>query len=102
MTHEDLLDRLASLAGIEPSYFDIFGQRHEASVDTRTSILSALGFDVSSIQSLSAAVTAMEEEPWRQSLAPVVVNSGGEIGFDLDLFLPVNEPGRYWSWEIAC
>ena len=102
MTREDLLDRLASLAGIEPSYFDIFGQWHEASFETKASVLSAMGFDVSSSQSLSAAVTAMEEEPWRRSLAPVVVKSGDAVGFDLDLFLPVAESGRYWRWEIAC
>ena len=102
MTREGLLDRLASRAGIEPSYFDIFGQWHEASFETKASILSAMGFDVSSIQSLGAAITAKEEDSWRRSLAPVVVKTGDAAGFDLDLFLPVNGPSRYWNWEIAC
>ena len=102
MTDEGLLDRLAFLVGIEPSYFDIFGQRHEASIDTKATTLSALGFDVSSIQALQAAVIAIEQEPWRQGIAPVVVKYQDAGGFSLDLFLPADEADCPSIWEVAC
>ena len=102
MTDEDLLDRLASLVGIEPFYFDIFGGRHETSLETKAFTVSALGFDVSSVQALRTAVLAIDEEPWREGIAPVVVQYEDEAGIDLDLFLPADQAGRSWMWQIAC
>lgn len=98
---DDPLSRLAALVGIEPAYFDIFGRRHETSVDTKARILAALGFDVSSIAALEAAVRAMEEEPWRERLAPFVVRTSQAAGFALDLFSPAEEAYDHCNWQVV-
>jgi hypothetical protein len=70
MTWETLLARLAALVGIESSYIDIYRRRIDTPLNAKVRILAALGFDVSSVSSLTAAVVAAEEEPWRRWLAP--------------------------------
>lgn len=100
--YEKLIDRLLMLVGIESSYLDTFGQRHEASLERRSMILSALHFDLSSARLLQAAITAIEQEPWRRRVAPVVIKTGHSAGVDLDVFLPSNEVNHTWTWQLAC
>lgn len=101
-SREILFDRLVSLVGIEPSYVDVFGERHQASTEAKIAILTALGFDVSSVQQIKAAVTDLEEEPWRRLIAPVVIKTEEEAGIEIDIFLPADEAGRLWRWQVAC
>jgi 4-alpha-glucanotransferase len=101
MTWEMLLARLAALVGIESSYTDIYGRRVDTSLDAKVRVLVALGFDISSVSSLTTAVVAAEEEPWRRWLAPWVVRTTDTAALDLDLFLPADDADQQWSWEIA-
>jgi 4-alpha-glucanotransferase len=102
MTWIELVDRLCLHAGIEFAYFDIAGARHEASVETKVLVLSALGFDVSSIATATTQLHEMEDRAWERRLAPFSVRVEGTDGFDLDLFLPAKESGRSWRWRLAC
>jgi 4-alpha-glucanotransferase len=102
MTDTGLIDRLSALVGIEPSYFDIFGERHDTSLETNAAVLSALGFDVSSHLALHAAIAALEEASWRRWIAPVVVKTQDGPSIDLDLFLPADEADGSWRWDVAC
>lgn len=101
MTWETLLTRLAALVGIKSSYIDVYGRRIDTSLNAKVRILAALGFDVSSVSSLTAAVVAAEEEPWRRWLAPWTVRTAETSGLDLDLFLPADNSVQQWSWKIA-
>lgn len=101
MTWEMLLFRLAPLVGIESSYTDVYGRRMETPLEARVEVLAALGFDVSSVSSLTAAIAALEGSPWRRWIAPWVVRTVNAAGLDLDLFLPADDADRSWRWEIA-
>jgi 4-alpha-glucanotransferase len=101
MTWIELVDRLCLHAGLEFAYFDIAGQRHEASVETKVLILSALGFDVSSITSASAQLEEITAYSWRRMLAPFFVRAAGAEGFEADLFLPESENKAIWQWQLA-
>src|SRR5258706_3772592 len=61
MKWTELIDRLAGLAGVEPWYFDLQGRRHETTLAAQVLVLGALGFDVSAIAAVAAAVRPMEE-----------------------------------------
>ena len=50
-----LLAKLAERAGIAADYYDIAGNLHLTSVDTQRAILTAMGFAVDSIASLTEA-----------------------------------------------
>ena len=72
----DLLS-LAALAGIEPVYWDIRGHRHDTAPDTARAILAALGTPATTPREVALSLVALEEEPWREVLPPVVVGKEG-------------------------
>lgn len=87
------LDRLAGLAGIEESYWDIFGEFHETGVEVKQSILSAMGFDCDRPEAVRRSLGEFEERPWRRLLEPVCVlrKTGGALPVTLTL------PESHWS-----
>jgi 4-alpha-glucanotransferase len=101
MTWEMLLSRLAALVGIESSYTDVYGRRIDTLLDAKVPVLAALGFDVSSVSSLTNSAAAAEEEPWRRWIAPWVVRTTDATGLGFDLFLPADDGEQQWRWEIA-
>lgn len=72
---EQLLDRVASWYGIDPGFWDIFGNRHTTSVTAKQSILRALGVAADSAADLEGALTALAREEWERMLPPAVVAS---------------------------
>ncbi len=95
-----VLDHLASLAGIEESYWDIFGNFHETKTEAKLSILSAMGFNTDSEQALAIGLVEFEELSWRRILEPVYVvrHSRGEI--TICISLPEILWGEKLRWEI--
>jgi 4-alpha-glucanotransferase len=98
MSWTELLDRLAGVAGLEPWYYDIRGTRHETTIESKVLVLSALGFDVSSISALRASLAQLEEEPWRWMLSPFIVTSARSPA--IDLFLPAETAQRPHQWRL--
>jgi 4-alpha-glucanotransferase len=73
MTSDSGLDRLAALAGVEPDYWDIWGNHHPVGEAAKRDILAALGFPADNDATTAAAIAALEEAAWRRMLPPVVV-----------------------------
>jgi len=73
MTSTEALNRLADLAGIEPDYWDIWGNHHAIGEDAKERILNALGFPAHDDETAQASMRRLEEDGWRTRLAPVVV-----------------------------
>jgi 4-alpha-glucanotransferase len=69
----NLLDDLAVRYGIAPEYYDIWGQRHVASAESKSAILSAMGLRVGSAEDLRGELAAYVERPWRRACDPVMV-----------------------------
>jgi len=95
-----VLDRLASLAGIKESYWDIFGNFHETKPEAKLSILSAMGFDTGSEQALDGSLREFEERPWRRILEPVYVIRRNGSGIMVPVSLPEALWGEELSWKI--
>ena len=51
-SYEDALGRAAAECGVDREYYDIFGKRHEASLDALKRILSAMRWDVSNTEAI--------------------------------------------------
>lgn len=77
MTGDEALVRLATLTGIEPFYWDVRGRRHDTSPETARAILAAQGISAGSAREVTLRLAALEEEPWREVLPPVVVGREG-------------------------
>jgi 4-alpha-glucanotransferase len=67
------LERLATLAGVLPSYEDVYGKTIAASTETLRSILRALGLEASSEADAARLADALEARPWLEGLDDVTV-----------------------------
>src|SRR3569832_1412742 len=77
---EQLIDQLAKLSGIEPEYYDIFGQRHIVSFETKRAILTAMGVHTTTHDQMLQEFTTVREATWRQPCEPVLVQRVGMEG----------------------
>ncbi len=94
-SYEDALARAADECGICRDYWDIFGRRHEVSVEVRRRLLQALGWDVSSLEAIererakrfeaTSAVpkTLVVSESDKSIPLTIPVSSSEEICFEL-------------------
>src|SRR5262245_36493684 len=98
MSWTEILDRLAGVAGLEPWYYDITGVKHETTLESKVLVLSALGFDVSSIAAAHASLARLEAEPWRRTLAPFIVTRAQAPA--IDLFIPAESAQRLHHWLV--
>jgi 4-alpha-glucanotransferase len=98
-----LLAKLAERAGIAADYYDIAGNLHLTSVDTQRAILTAMGFTVDSIASLTEALQEWDEAPWQRPCDPVRILRDGETGPPVSCYLAL-EDGKDGSivveWQI--
>jgi 4-alpha-glucanotransferase len=99
MSEDQELDRLADFAGIEPFYWDIWGNRHETSSETKRAILTSLGIETEQDAAVEASLAALEAGPWRRSLPPVLVLREAEIA-GVPLVLPAAEVDREAEWTL--
>ncbi|HYE01128.1 MAG TPA: 4-alpha-glucanotransferase, partial [Alphaproteobacteria bacterium] len=77
------IDRLAELAGIEPIYFDAWGNRNVVSAESKRRLLAGMGFDVSSDEAVGRVAAEVEAKPWGRLAPPVVVATQGEVAVPL-------------------
>ena len=73
--YDQALDRAAAACGIEPAFWDIFGNHHVTSPETKRAIVTALGYDASSLESLAAGWRQREEAQARRLVDPTLVAS---------------------------
>ena len=86
----NLIDELAGLAGILPGYHDIKGEYHPAYLDTKIILLKAMGYDLSSEESIRQAIEYERHYPWLDIIEPVHVRTLSEPLL-ISLYLPAQE-----------
>jgi 4-alpha-glucanotransferase len=89
--YDELADQLSTLCGIVPEYWDIFGNRHVASIETKKAILGAMNIDTGSAETLAAALLEKQHKPWRSFIDPVKVMSVNAQPFTISVCIPVSE-----------
>jgi 4-alpha-glucanotransferase len=93
MHHEqELLDALAVRCGIALDYYDIWGNRHTISGQTKRAILAAMGLRVATIEELQQELSASEDDPWRHLCDVVLVRRAEEAAATWAVRLPSEEP----------
>ncbi|BCB95410.1 hypothetical protein JZK55_03320 [Dissulfurispira thermophila] len=83
--YEELINELSDLCGIYRDYWDIFGNKHEASFDSKTSVLSAMGCRIDSEEDVLAEIKKRRDFPWNCFVEPVIFAS---VNSDM-IFIPV-------------
>ena len=88
----DLIRELAGLLGIASEYYDIWGNRHEPSIQTLDAILTAMAVNTESESSLEKEIFKVRTEEWTRLGPPVLVLYENE-----SRSLPLNVPLSSWE-----
>ena len=60
-----LINELSGLCGIVPEYWDIFGNKHIASIETKKAVLKAMRIDADSEEELMKEIHDRKSRPWQ-------------------------------------
>ncbi len=100
-SYDELVNELAELSGILPEYWDIFGNRHVASSDTKKAILRAMKFRIESADDIAKEINEIKSRPWKTFIEPVHVISVNKQPFSVPFCMPVKE-GDEAKLIISC
>ena len=100
-TFEQLLDRAASLSGIEPGYWDIWGHQHRTTVAAAQTILKALGIAAENAGELEQSLAGLTRGEW-QRLAPPSIVCGESDELELPLNIPAEALGEPARISVRC
>lgn len=100
---DEIINELAELCGIIPEYWDIFGNKHITTIETKKAILKAMKLDIDSDESIKKNIDAKKTYPWNRFIEPIKVISVNEQPFKISIYAPVEEGEEgeiYISWII--
>jgi 4-alpha-glucanotransferase len=92
-TFEEVLDRAASERGIEPGFWDIWGNYHTTAPEAKQAILRAMGFPADTPEQLDRSLASAMRREWGR-LAPPVIVTGESDRVELDLNVPADRLGE--------
>jgi 4-alpha-glucanotransferase len=70
---EQLLDRAASVCGIDAGFWDIWGRYHATSMEAKQAILRALGMACDCVQDLERSLALRARREWERLVPPCIV-----------------------------
>jgi 4-alpha-glucanotransferase len=111
MGESEVLARAAAAYGIELSYTDIWGKKHETSPEVLRALLAAQGFPAGSTEDIERRLQEREDAAWREPLEPtyvvredadsirmhVAAERSGE-SFKLEIEWENGELEHHWFW----
>lgn len=98
MTETTLLDRLCTICGVEPGYYDVWGKAHEVSAATKRALLASMEVPVDDDACARAALAEREARSWRRALPPVqVVRTGAASRIPITLPKARTRDALRWS-----
>ncbi len=95
MPLDDTLRDAAGQCGVQQEFWDTFGHRYSTSTETNRAILTALGFDCASEETLSSSLEEREKAEWLSLLPPVRVVSESS-----PILIPVRAPASLTGLDL--
>lgn len=95
----NLIEKLAELVGFHATYTNSFGEQVYAKDEARHSLLNAMGYDLSSDESINRSITELEQKAWRDMLPPAHIAKLEAEQHQVTISL-ANSDIQQLSWEI--
>ncbi len=76
----DNLEKLLYWRGIAPDYVNFRGEKTTVPLENRLRLLNAMGVNTDSAEGIAEQAYALDVEPWRNWLAPIVMVADAELG----------------------
>ncbi len=100
MSKTAVLNELARLCGIEPSYTDIWGKANEISAGNQRSLLAAMGIAVDDDAAVRRALHERTRRGWQRRLQPVQVLREDAPNARIVITLPATPASASIAWEL--
>jgi 4-alpha-glucanotransferase len=97
---DKLIHELAELCGIIPEYWDIFGNKHITTIETKKAILKAMKLDIDSDEAIRNEIHAQKARPWNRFVEPVKVISINDQPLRIAVYIQTHTPLSI-SWSIT-
>lgn len=101
MTYAETLAFLAEAAGIEPSYHDIFGDRHDTTEGDMKALLAAIGYPAGDEAEARASLARLERANWTRMLEPATVLRATGAQLWTTLTHRVADRDRTYTWRLV-
>jgi 4-alpha-glucanotransferase len=98
MVDTTVIERLARLRGIGDAYHDYRGELRDFSLETKKSLLRAMGCNVDDPPALALELRELEIARWRKFLPQVAAARGARIGMDINV--TAREFGCTLVWSV--
>ena len=95
---QGLIERLASLRGVGDAYYDYQGQLCRFTLETKQSLLQAMGCPLDDPEAIAEEVRRIERLRWGGLLPTVAAANGARIGFDCNM--SAGEFGGMLTWTL--
>jgi 4-alpha-glucanotransferase len=96
----NLIEQLATLVGFHASYTDALGNQSIATDDTRSALLIAMGYDISSDDALLTNIRTLQEQSWRNMLPSVHIANMEEYNHPITISIK-SDVAETVHWEIT-
>ena len=90
LSHNKIINELASICGIEQEYRDNWGRVHQTSVETKQNILKAIGVNVDTDAQANEAWRFRREREWSRMTEPTIVTSLSSMPKELVFQIPLS------------
>lgn len=94
------LHQLATLYGVQTTYYDVARRRRHARPESLMAVLRALGVPVGTHHDILAALRERRQAPWKHGVEPVVVAWEGAPG-ELELRLPRDQAAGHLAAHVT-
>ncbi|MCI0468991.1 MAG: 4-alpha-glucanotransferase [Nitrospirae bacterium] len=88
---DELINELSYLCGIAPEYYDIFGERHAATLETKRAILAAMGLKIETEHEITDEINRRRLGAWKDVTESAHVISVNSQPFKIPVYLPLEK-----------
>ena len=99
-SYDDLINELSVMCGIVSEYWDIPGNKHVASIETKRAILRAMRLKVDSVWDIEREINERKSWPWSKFIEPAMVISVNNQPLTIPVYIPINE-GEEGEFSIS-
>ncbi len=86
-----LINELSDICGIEPEYWDIFGNKHILTVMNKKALLGAMKLKIDSSEDIVREINERKYKNWKSFIEPVHVVSVSNQPLKIPVYVPVPE-----------
>lgn len=97
-----LTEQLAHLVGFHKNYINCFGENVHANENALKSLLTAMGYDLSSEQTITASIDTLQDRIWQNMLPSCHIVKLEDTAPVIEFSIALTAEVQTLTWQISC